>query len=153
MAAESNPSNRRRRLIINAPLQLRLAGILVLSVCTLAGVILGAIYVSLGVILYTFELQRDQIMVLLFRNVGLLVTIAVLCCALVSIWVLFWVAIVYTHRIAGPLVRVMAAVEQMAHGNFDVHLSLRKGDGLQDLAEDINRLAAYLRSRSLPPSE
>ena len=142
------PSNRRRRWIINAPLQLRLVGTLVLSVCSLAGAILLALYLSLWVVLRTYDLQHDEITVLLFRNVGLLATVVILCCLLVSIWALFWVSIVYTHRIAGPLVRIMSGVEQMTHGNFNIHLSLRKGDGLQDLAEDINRLAAYLRSRS-----
>ena len=144
--------NRRRQWIVNPPLQWRLVGALVLSVCTLAGVILVAIYLSLWLILWTFELQHDQIAILLFRNVGLLATVVVLCCTLIGIWALFWVAIFYTHKIAGPLVRIMVALEQMAHGNFDIHLALRKGDGLQDLAEDVNRLAAYLRSRSLPPS-
>ena len=149
--ADREAPYRRRRWIANASFQLRLAGALVLSVCTLAAVILLAIYLSLWVVLWTFDLQHDQVTVLLFRNVGLLATVVILFCALIGIWAFFWITTLSTHKIAGPLVRIMMAVEQMSHGNFNVSLALRKGDGLHDLAENVNRLAAYLRSR-IPPA-
>lgn len=140
-------SNRRRRWIVNAPFQLRIVGLLVAGLLTLAVAVLMGLYLAIWAVLYTFELQHEDIYVQLFKNVGLVATAEILVCLPIIVWALMWVGVIWTHRIAGPLVRIMVAVEQMAHGNFDVHLNLRKHDGLQDLARDINRLAAYLRSR------
>ena len=147
MGLFTRPSNRRRRWIVNAPFQWRVVGILVLSLLSLAVAVLVGLYLAIWVVLWTFELQGEAVYVRLFQYTGLLATAEILVCLPVVVWALMWVGIIWTHRIAGPLVRIMAAIEQMTHGNFDVHLSLRKHDGLQDLAEDINRLAAYLRSR------
>ena len=147
MGLFTRPSNRRRRWIVNAPFQLRVVGVLVLSLLSLAVAVLVGLYLAIWVVLWTFELQGETVYVRLFQNVGLVATTEVLVCLPIIVWALMWMGIIWTHRIAGPLVRIMAAIEQMTHGNFDVHLSLRKHDGLQDLAEDINRLAAYLRSR------
>ena len=152
MATAAGASNQRRRRIVDAPLQLRLVGSIVLGVCSLAAAILLAIYLSLWVVLRMYDLERDPVVTMLFRNVGLLSTVVVLFCSLIGIWALFWVAILYTHKIAGPLVRIMRTVEQMSRGDFNVHLALRKGDGLQELALALNRLAAYLRSRMPPAS-
>jgi len=66
---------------------------------------------------------------------------------LLVIPVLVALTIVATHRIVGPLARLTATLEQMGRGDFVVHLKLRRGDVLSELADSINRLAASLRHR------
>ena len=58
------------------------------------------------------------------------------------------VGVLLTHRVAGPLVRIQAALEQMSKGDYQVQLTLRPGDSLSELADHVNQLAAILRRRS-----
>ena len=76
-------------------------------------------------------------------TVGLLVTLELL---IFSPFVV-WLGLRMTHKIAGPLVRILGAVQQMSLGNFDQHITLRKGDSLVELADAVNTLAENLRSR------
>ena len=69
-------------------------------------------------------------------------------CLLGSIPALFYGALVFSHRIAGPLPKIYRTLEEIGRGNFDSHLTLRKKDELVDLAEHINRMAARLKERA-----
>jgi hypothetical protein len=129
------------------PIQLRFVRIILLTIIGIALLVLASVYLALWVTLTTFELQHDPLTVVLFKNVALFVTVELLVVAPLLLWVFTWVGIRLTHRFAGPLIRIMAAIDQMARGNFDVHLTLRKDDALVDLAEDITRLATSLRDR------
>jgi signal transduction histidine kinase len=148
MGRKAKPLDRRRGWFVKPPLQLRFIRVLLLAVVGIAAAVLASVYLALWVTLSTFELQRDPVTVALFRNVALFVTVALLVAAPLLLWALTWIGIRLTHRFAGPLIRVMVAIDQMTRGNFDVHLAVRKGDELADLAEDINRLAASIRSRA-----
>ena len=61
--------------------------------------------------------------------------------------VLFYGAILFSHRIAGPLPKIYQALQDIGKGNFDVKLYLRKNDELRELAENINQMAAKLKER------
>ena len=76
-------------------------------------------------------------------TVGLLVTLELLILAPFVVWI----GLHMTHRIAGPLVRILAGIQQMSQGNFNQHISLRKGDSLVELADAINTLAEFLRQK------
>ena len=108
-----------------------------------AAAILG-VYVALWLTLYSYELLNDASIVALFNTVSWTVVLELI----VLVPIVSWLGILLTHKIAGPLVRIRAALADMENGKFDIHIQLRKGDALVDLAEDINRLAAFLRSRS-----
>lgn len=138
-------TNRRRQWLVDPPLQTRFTRTLILIVCALAVAALVGLYLSLAVIVATFDLQRDEVIVQLFRNVGLLTAMELLVCLPVLIWLLVWVGIRWTHSIAGPLVRINRALRDISRGNFDTQISLRKGDSLTELAESVNELAAFLR--------
>lgn len=68
-------------------------------------------------------------------------------CLLVAFPVLFYGAVTFSHRIAGPLPKIYQALEEIGKGNFDGRLVLRKKDELRELAERINRLAERLKER------
>lgn len=58
-------------------------------------------------------------------------------------------AIVVSHKIAGPLVRIKWALRQLAGGNFNIFIKLRKNDQLEDVAKLINNLAQSLKKKNV----
>jgi len=143
MSASPLRPYRRRRLLVDRSLQFRFVRVLLLVLCFLTVAALAGVYLALQATLRTFELSHDPVAVSLFSTVGLFVAMELL----VISPLVAWIGILLTHKVAGPLVRIHAAVAQMTQGNYDVHLKLRKGDALEDLAQAINRLASSLRSR------
>ena len=63
--------------------------------------------------------------------------------------VIFYAAIVLSHRVAGPLPKIYQALRDIGTGNFDIYITLRKKDELKELAETINAMAAQLKEREL----
>ena len=142
MAHSAARSYRRRQLIVDRPLQYRFIGAMLLILLALSGIGLATVYVTLWTTLRAFGLEHDAVMVALFTTVGWSLALEFLIVAPFVIWM----GVLLTHKVAGPLVRIQAALNRITNGNYDVHLQLRKLDALKDLAEDINRLAASLRS-------
>lgn len=134
---------RRRQLIVNRALQYRFIGAMLLILLALSGIGLATVYVTLWTTLKTFGLEHDAVTLSLFTTVGWSLTLELLIVAPFVIWM----GVLLTHKVAGPLVRIQAALTRMTNGNYDVHLQLRKLDALKELAEGINRLAASLRAR------
>lgn len=58
-------------------------------------------------------------------------------------------AILASHKIAGPLVRIKRALRQLTDGDYDLVVTLRKNDQLKDIAEDINKLAQSLKKKNV----
>jgi signal transduction histidine kinase len=56
-------------------------------------------------------------------------------------------AILASHKIAGPLVRIRRALDQLTESDYNLFVKLRKGDDLQDVADQINKLAETLRKK------
>ena len=61
--------------------------------------------------------------------------------------VVFCGAIVFSHRVAGPLPKIYQALHDIGAGDFNTQLTLRKKDELKDLVEAINAMAAQLKDR------
>ena len=146
MPSPSQRPYRRRHWLVDHRLQLRFVRAVVMLLLLVSFVVVGGVYAALWFTLYSFELLKDAQIVALFNTVSWTVMMELV----ILMPAVAWAGVLLTHRIAGPLVRIRVALTEMAKGNFDVHLALRKGDALTDLAEDINRLAAFLRSH--PPS-
>ena len=140
------PSYRRRQYLVNRPMQYRFVGTLLLFFLVLAAVVILGVYVALWGTLYSFDLHQDPLTVSLFRTVGWMVAVELL---LLAPFV-FLLGVFISHKVAGPLVRIHAVLAQMTEGRYDIHVKLRKGDALIELADDINRLAAALRQRHSP---
>ena len=56
-------------------------------------------------------------------------------------------AVLASHKIAGPLVRIKRSLNQLIEGNYNITVKLRKGDHLQDVADQLNKLAETLRKK------
>ena len=61
--------------------------------------------------------------------------------------VIYYGAIIFSHRVVGPLPKIYKALKEIGQGRFDVRLVLRKNDELKELAEEINAMAAQLEAR------
>jgi len=137
-------SYQRRQWLVDRRLQLRFVWAVVFLLLLSSLAVVGGMCWALWFTLYSFELLKDAPLVALFNTVAWTVILELI----FLIPLVVWVGILLTHKVAGPLVRIRATLSEMAKGNFDLHIKLRKGDALGELAEDINRLAAFLRSRS-----
>ena len=135
---------RRSHWLVDRGLQFRFVRAMLLVLLLMAAAAILGVYAALWLTLYSYELLSDASIVALFNTVSWTVVLELI----VLVPIVSWLGIFLTHKIAGPLVRIRAALAEMEHGKFDIHITLRKGDALVDLAEDINRLAAFLRSRS-----
>ena len=145
MDAESSPRPyRRRHVLVNPPLQLAFAKAMLLALVTMALAAVVAVQAAIRVTLSTYELTADPLAIGLLNTVFWLMLLELVVLAPLF----FWGAILLTHKVAGPLVRIRAALAQLNEGRFDTHITLRKGDALVELADDINRLAASLRARN-----
>ena len=60
--------------------------------------------------------------------------------------ILFTVALLLTHRIAGPAMVIERAVRSALQGDFSQRLSLRKRDHLRELADTISNWRDHLQS-------
>lgn len=136
--------SRRRRWLVDPPFQYRFIGVMLTLLLLLGAGALGSVYLALWVTLRTFGASHEPLAVAQMTMVGLLVTFELLLIAPLVILV----GLRLTHRVVGPLVRISRAVRQMAEGDFAVHLKLRRGDALVELADAVNALAASLRSRN-----
>lgn len=56
-------------------------------------------------------------------------------------------AIVHSHRIAGPIMRLRRCLDQLRNRDYGFDLKFRTGDYLHDVAEQINGLTQDLRER------
>jgi len=57
----------------------------------------------------------------------------------------FWIGVVVTHRIAGPLYRFEVFLKQVQRGERPAACHLRQGDELKDLCELLNQVTEPLR--------
>ena len=136
----------RRQWIVNPPFQYRFIGIMLLVLLLLTVGALGSLYVAIWLTLRMLEISKDPLAVAQLTTAALVMT----CELLLIVPVVVWIGIRLTHKVVGPLVRINAVLQQMAGGDFNIHLKLRKGDSLIELAEAVNVLAEALRSRSAP---
>ena len=144
MSVPPTRTYRRRHWLVNPGLQFRFVRAMLLVLLLMAVAAVLGIYLATRVTLYSFELLQETYLVALFNTVSWTVVLELI----VLVPIVSWLGIRLTHKVAGPLVRIHAALSEMSQGNFDIHIRLRKGDALGELADDINRLAAFLRSRS-----
>lgn len=90
--------------------------------------------------------------VLLDEMNGLLLRV-LLTSFLVFLPIIFWVGILTTFRIAGPVYRFETYLGQVIRGDRPEDCRLRSGDELQDLCDLINRATAPLRERDAARDE
>jgi len=128
----------RRRYIIKKGLQFRYIGI-VLGLVIITSLLIGyTVFITgwtlLGQKLAAVYPQARLIYVFKATNLALIRNII-----LISP-LIFILALLSSHRIAGPVYRIEKSLDEIAKGNLSLDIKLRRGDELQDLAEIINTM-------------
>lgn len=134
---------RRRTLVVDARYQLRVA-------CTAAGLMLGAALLFAGAIHLEIARLHEVVSVhdpniarALQDRVSIdLVVMAVLGVGLAAAALL--VALVETHRVAGPAYSLRRALARLRSGDYATPVRLRRGDRLGTLAESVEELREVL---------
>lgn len=134
---------KRRQWIVNRPLQFRFVKVLVLVLCFMAVLSVLAVYAAVWFSVSSFELTSNLLITSLLKSICWLIFLELL---LILPFVVWW-GIRLSHRVAGPLFRIHAALTRMANGQYDVSVNLRAGDELQEFADVINALAKSLQNR------
>lgn len=65
----------------------------------------------------------------------------------VLVFAYYWLGIVVSHRIVGPAYRLIQTMKELIAGDFTIRAHLRSGDGLKDVATELNGLAESLEAR------
>ncbi len=58
-----------------------------------------------------------------------------------------FITVLYSHRVAGPLVRLGAATREIAGGNLGTNVKFRENDAVHDLADTLNEMARFYSER------
>ena len=135
----------RKKYFVQRDMQLRFARFVVL-LALISSLLTGA-----AIFFTTFTLMGEKLadvypqarLVLIFQSVYFWAFMSLLA----AIPFIFWGAIVFSHRIAGPLPKIYQAIRSLGDGNYDVKLTLRKYDELRELVDAINETAARLKQR------
>lgn len=62
-------------------------------------------------------------------------------------------SLLYSHRIAGPLFRIISCVDMLVEGKDIPPIRLRDNDQFKDLAESLDKLRIHLKDAGLLESK
>lgn len=144
MTEENKPRPKRRRFLVDKPFQFHLI-IYFVVLLVLGEVLSGLIFYLVAHREMTVGFYRAHSQL---RSVWDLLMPAVIITELVTVVVIVAAAGLflawYSHRIAGPLLRIERVSRAMAKGNFREEVRIRSEDSIQSLAESIGSLNVYL---------
>ena len=138
----TKPVFRRKKYLIKQGLQFRYIGV-VFALVILASVITGYTVFATGWTLLGEKLasvypQGRLIYVFKAANVALMRNL------LLASPFIFLLALISSHKIAGPIYRIEKDMGEIARGNLALRIKLRRGDELQDIADAINAMTEKL---------
>ena len=138
---------KRRQYLVDKGIQLRFVSIVLLYLLIFFFITLLIIYFAgwEQLIIKLSNVYPQAMLVAILNNVYLRLYAGIL--LILPIAVIS--AILVSHKIAGPLVRIKWALRQLAEGNFNISLNLRKNDQLWDVARLINNLAQLLKKKNV----
>jgi methyl-accepting chemotaxis protein len=136
------PRFKRKQFIVARKFQLKYAGVILLLMFITAGFCSYAIYyttmIRFGAKLANVYPQGQLVAIVNTVNFRILVSIMVIS-PLVG-----FLGIYLSHKIAGPVYRIEKSLGSMAAGDLSFRITLRKGDEMVSLANNINRLTDSL---------
>ncbi len=129
--------NRRKKIVVNRELQRRFVKAVSWPWIAAVGVSMGTVFMfALRLMLESLnsDVQLPS-MVPLFVSVSAMVV-------LTTFFALYF-TLRLSNRIAGPAYRVNRVIESAMQGDLSVRITLRDGDFLTEVADDLNRLLAW----------
>ncbi|GAB4138048.1 MAG: hypothetical protein Fur0037_03570 [Planctomycetota bacterium] len=134
---------RRRRFIVNAPMQRRI----VLSTAVLPALALGAVAVVTA-IWCNGTMNRALEIDPLLPNLTPLIYVSSAFQVVAGV-LLVLSTLKVSHRVAGPAYRICKSLERIRSGDISFRVQLRKKDHLTEIADEMNRLLDWLNEN--PP--
>jgi methyl-accepting chemotaxis protein len=131
-------ANRRRRrsYLIHPKTQFAITRQFMMLLLTASGLSVGNYHVLRTML--AVNTQDGYSIAMAYGYAGLMIT--------VSVFLLFLLCVLVSHRIAGPAYRISRALDRMAQGDLCVHVKLRETDLLTELADAVNAANRDLRS-------
>lgn len=140
---------RRRKYLINKPVQFIFSGITIYFIFIVIMLVGGlTYYVTLNTILNQLELENKLINAYeVIRNINLLLLKRIGLLMLVLIIFVFYLEIRFLHRVVGPLYRIEKTLKEIVEGKKVEPIKLRKKDFLKSLADTVNKVIEYVNKK------
>ncbi len=142
---------KRRKYLINKPVQFIFSGITIYFILIAILIVVGlTYYITLNTILSQLELENKlvnayeiikTINFILLKRIGLLILLLLL--------FIFYVEIRFLHRIAGPLYRIEKVLKDISEGKKVEKIKLRQKDFYKSLADAVNSVIDYINNKNL----
>ena len=139
----AQPPRGRKRVLVNRAYQIPFASRMVLITFVVAAVSYLIAMAILWRHLYQSELQARYYVVAGLTGAAITLLVELI----VMIPVLYYFGLRQSHRVVGPMRRMVHAIDALGEGDYSRRLNLRTGDVLEELARAINRLAETLGKR------
>ena len=111
------------------------------TLCALCVLLVGGIEEFIG----DEEALKDAI-----ARAQMHIALVVAAVVLVHIVLVVWLGLITSHRIAGPIYRIRKSLEEVAKGNMNVRIHLRKHDKLVEVADAFNAMMESLAAKAAP---
>ncbi len=139
--------NRRRRYLIDKPLQLKYTSFIVVLIIMYSACLGYALYSnsrSTSHILLEF-VENNPKLISKLNNVDTNLLIKTIIAMIINTLVIAWISIFSTHKVAGPIYRFRKHLSSIKSGDFSFRTNLRKNDMLADLADEFNQASEHLK--------
>lgn len=133
--------NKRRKILVDPQFQVRLA--FWASILAAVEVMVGSVAV-MAVALTSIWVPVARESGFFYKFVGV-IALVVLGATAVN----FMIALLVSHKIAGPVYRLKKSMEQVSAGDLSLLIKLREGDELQELKDSFNEMVNSLRQRAV----
>lgn len=145
---EKSYLNKRKRIFISKKFQIKYTGLILLSVFLSAVIVGYTIYYNSWMLLgeKLANVYPQGRLVQIFKIVNIRIAVSMVFLSLFCVII----GIMASHKIAGPVYRMIQFLDNLSGGDYRQRLKLRKGDELQDLADAINRLIDKLEGEKKP---
>ncbi|NQU95434.1 MAG: HAMP domain-containing protein [Candidatus Omnitrophica bacterium] len=133
---------KRTRYIVKAKFQMKYVGLLLLVALASATISGYTIYYNSWVLLgeKLANVYPQGRLMEIFKSVNIKLAVSMVFVSMICIGI----GILASHKIAGPVHRMVMFLDSLTAGDYSKRLFLRKKDELKDLAEAINRLTVEL---------
>lgn len=138
--------NRRRRLLINAQIQLAYWKLILASMFLTALILFACLYQFLDRLVLrnpSITYEQSKSVLDIFEQTSFFLLLAF---PSITIALLIW-SLLISNKIAGPLYHLEKSLERILSAeDFKARVQVRKDDAVKDLAEQINRLLEKIES-------
>ncbi len=80
-------------------------------------------------------------------EINYLLTVRITLTLLVTIFIAGFLSIKFLHRVGGPIYRFRVTLKQISSGQIPQDIHLRRNDFYKDVAEEMNKVLALMRSK------